>query len=310
MTDTSGSVAFLAADVPANWAAEPALYTDLNASATAGDGATVYPIFDPAETNSVQGVSIDGGHGAEMPVAWLYQLQDGTLGPASNATPANPIVARIAFWTDDDTCKVNINTAGAAAPWNEPRANSADDIAWAASQPALGEFAAYPGHPATTSLRVVLGGTATNAPMPAQLQQWLDLTPRYAAGGSLFGTQPTTAGQSVPVKTGRLYASLDELLFSDALTSAGPARGQSARHRVAHRRAAAQRRPLRAHRAQHRAGDHAARRAARRALARRRRHVLRGGRRLTATDRAIMSAATLGTRDYFFQRRQCALGAR
>ncbi len=76
---------------------------------------------------------------APMPVRWIYVLKDGTLtaptpltGSATAATGLiaswgtvgasktktgvptkdNPIVGRIAFWTDDDTCKVNINTAG------------------------------------------------------------------------------------------------------------------------------------------------------------------------------------------------------
>jgi hypothetical protein len=77
---------------------------------------------------------------APMPVRWVYVLRDGTLtaptplsSPASGTTglqasfsgagtasspsqgiptQANPIVGRIAFWADDDTCKVNINTAG------------------------------------------------------------------------------------------------------------------------------------------------------------------------------------------------------
>jgi uncharacterized protein (TIGR02600 family) len=76
---------------------------------------------------------------APMPVRWIYVLKDGTLTvpapltqPASGTsglvaiwstagtrksktgvpTRSNPIVGRIAFWTDDDSCKVNINTAG------------------------------------------------------------------------------------------------------------------------------------------------------------------------------------------------------
>jgi hypothetical protein len=66
---------------------------------------------------------------ATMPVRWLYMLKDGTLvgakekgdGDADLIVPSgktkmvdgkpNPIVARVAFWTDDDTAKVNINTA-------------------------------------------------------------------------------------------------------------------------------------------------------------------------------------------------------
>jgi len=77
------------------------------------------------------------GNDAPMPVRWIYVLKDGTLtapppiGTASGdsglkadwtagvdgtktgiPTKANPIVGRIAFWTDDETCKVNVNTAG------------------------------------------------------------------------------------------------------------------------------------------------------------------------------------------------------
>jgi hypothetical protein len=68
-----------------------------------------------------------------MPVQWLYVLQDGTM-TVPNSTPdasgnysfassapsvTNPIVGRIAFWTDDETCKVNINTAGADGVMND-----------------------------------------------------------------------------------------------------------------------------------------------------------------------------------------------
>ena len=56
-----------------------------------------------------------------MPVKWLYVLHDGKIvspTTATNSTLAipgvtkdNPVTGRIAFWTDDETCKVNINTA-------------------------------------------------------------------------------------------------------------------------------------------------------------------------------------------------------
>jgi hypothetical protein len=131
LVDRSGSLGFLATDVPANWSSTPAQYTDLNTPAQTAGGETIYPILDPAATNSatgVIGVSVDAPHDVEMPVAWLYQLQDGTLGPTSGGSAANPIVARIAFWTDDDTCKVDINTAGCGSPWNTPRVNSTDDV--------------------------------------------------------------------------------------------------------------------------------------------------------------------------------------
>ena len=51
MTDTSGTISFLAGDVPADWnsAANANLYTDLNApqQMPAFLGATIYPILDP-----------------------------------------------------------------------------------------------------------------------------------------------------------------------------------------------------------------------------------------------------------------------
>ena len=62
-----------------------------------------------------------------MPVRWIYVLQDGSLiapdaGGTTTATftsnngspvpkATNPIVGRIAFWSDDETSKLNLNTA-------------------------------------------------------------------------------------------------------------------------------------------------------------------------------------------------------
>ena len=287
MTDTNGTVAFMATDVPSNWSSEPTLYTDLNSPVQTVSGQTVYPIFDPSATNTVQGVSIDAPNTQQMPVAWLYQLQDGTLGPAGNATAANPIVARIAFWTDDDTSKININTAGYGASWNTPRVNSAADIAAGNEQPAQGEYSAYPGHPATTSLNVVFG--STNAPSLAQEQQWLGLTPRYTWGGSQFGTQPTTPGETVPMVTGHLYASLDELLFS-ATNSASRLTNS-----ITPQQLEAARFVLTAHSV---APETTLLGEPRVAIW----PVADSFARTTATDRAIMTAATVGTRNYFFQR--------
>ncbi|MEY5010214.1 MAG: Verru Chthon cassette protein [Verrucomicrobiota bacterium] len=67
---------------------------------------------------------------ARMPVRWIYMLKDGTLtapeagtkpgevrwtasmDPLLRPTKDNPVVGRMAFWTDDETSKVNINTSG------------------------------------------------------------------------------------------------------------------------------------------------------------------------------------------------------
>jgi uncharacterized protein (TIGR02600 family) len=228
MIDSSGSLAFLAADVPADWnsTANQGVYTDLNAPVQPLLGSAIYPILDAGATTSVTGLSADAGHEVEMPVAWLYELQDGTLGAASAATAANPIVGRIAFWTDDETSKIDLNTAGELSAWNTPRTTSSDDTGWAATQPASGEFERYPGHSGGVSLDVLFGAGAKSQPPPDQTadltsDQLLALTPRYNSGGSEFGTQTTTASSSVAAKTDRLYGSVDELSFASGLTSAG-----------------------------------------------------------------------------------------
>ncbi len=72
---------------------------------------------------------------APMPVRWLYVLQNGTLVPGvasgtpctvtvAGASSSNPIVGRVAFWTDDDTCKLNVNTAADGSYFDTPRFSS------------------------------------------------------------------------------------------------------------------------------------------------------------------------------------------
>jgi uncharacterized protein (TIGR02600 family) len=111
-----------------------------------------------------------------MPVKWLYVLRDGTIGPASLGTEENPIVGRTAFWADDDSCKLNINTAAEGTYWDTPSVGAMQDcgpylkstgdipgtnnpygLNLAGSQPVRNEFQRYPGHPATTCLSPVLG---------------------------------------------------------------------------------------------------------------------------------------------------------
>jgi uncharacterized protein (TIGR02600 family) len=289
MVDASGTLGFLASDVPADWSTRPNEYTDLNAPALTTTGTltqSIYPILDPAALTSVPGISSDSGHNVEMPVAWLYELQDGTLGPASNGTAANPIMARIAFWADDDTSKININTAGVGSPWNTPRVNSTDDVAWSTTQPAVGEFSAYPGHSAMTSLAAIFSGLTP--------QQLLGLTPRYAWGGSQFGAVATTAGETVPVKADRLYASLDELAFS----STANASGQRLANPITATQINAARFVLTAHSQSPETTLLGEPRIAIWPIAD---ATSTAAPRITAADRAIASAATVGTRAYYFQ---------
>ena len=201
---------------------------------------------------------------APMPVRWIYVLKDGTLttptplsAPAPTgsdiglkanwanignplATPStgvpskeNPIVGRIAFWTDDDTCKVNINTAGgyvadesgtpdykkasksvpetnpafiAGSFWDTPRVQTYFDRGisgtpakfrggLASSQPVRNEFQRYPGHPATTSLGLVMKGLIPSGAAGKAFTSELlyQMTPRLTPGASQGGSKQLVA---------------------------------------------------------------------------------------------------------------------
>ena len=252
-----------------DWATQPALFTDLNAPVSG-----VYPIVDPTALGSVEGFSVvstgstspvvNGGNAAPMPVKWLYVLKDGSLtapsGPGTSGSmaswsglssslnykkpsAANPIVGRIAFWTDDETCKVNINTA-CGAPWDIntntasykvsqalagvtytvplpgnywdiPVTSAAQEKNLAYSQPWAGEYQRYPGHPATVSYAGVFKSnfSANN------MYDVTSLTPRYygtsASVGSWWGRTITTGtATALYRKIDRLYANVGEFLFT------------------------------------------------------------------------------------------------
>lgn len=233
-------------DYSAQWA-------DLNAPAITADGTPVFPIADPraksgnsAEsvvgfdyTNGVSGVVLPPGSGTSddqrlpMPVRWMYVLEDGTLvtPPAGGsgasisvggATRANPIAGRIAFWTDDDTSRININTAAGdawdASPgafWDTPRAETPFERSLAEHQPARGEYQRFPGHPAGVYLSAVFRDL-TRADIGT-------VAPRVEDGGSEGGTRTTAEAQILVPDEDRLYASVDELLYRPLRTASSPA---------------------------------------------------------------------------------------
>lgn len=240
--------------------------------------------IDLPDTRGVAGFGDDSGREARMPVRWLYVLKDGAVtapegvsadgktvtwsskgGNAASAVPRkdNPIVGRVAFWTDDDSTKININTAGgdtddipspytrerfAGSYWDTPHFTSGFDAGMtngkgavisgggglANCQPAQHEYQRYPGHPATTSLGMVFGKLLTS-------EQIFQLTPRITpstpvgvspVSGSLGGTRRSRGfalkggvlGEdegALDIKTDRLYATVDELCFSDAKRNGG-----------------------------------------------------------------------------------------
>ena len=228
-----------------DWAGKPAIFTDLNAPVVSGT-TTVYPIVDP--TAVVEGFSLSvtdnpaattGGISANplpMPVKWIYVLKDGTLtapvdgdkvalwtGAPTYKTPSatNPIVGRIAFWTDDESCKLNLNVASEPTTWDTPRAVTKQDLNFGKFQPANKEFQRYPGHPFMNSLSPVFFPSTDPSHRvlltAAQKKAIYDLIPRVAWGGSQDATVAVTntAGTAtVTPDSDRLFANVDEALFT------------------------------------------------------------------------------------------------
>lgn len=152
-----------------------------------------FEVLDP----KVAKVQSDSPNELPMPVKWMYQLRNGNYAIATphpsggvqltditgaSIAADNPPVARFAFWTDDESSKVNINTASEGTPWDTPFCNTFYSAGarpavspsspapppvdpgshfyeadFEKSQPAQHEYQRYPGHPATTCLSTVLG---------------------------------------------------------------------------------------------------------------------------------------------------------
>lgn len=228
----------------ANWDNQSNLFADLNEEVNGS-----FPILDPASLpgndDAVSGLSLTGEGEASfydeeeesiaMPVKWLYVLQDGTMAAGAGngsgsvtvpgASASNPIVGRIAFWTDDESSKVNVNTAGGDV-WPEGEFASNDHAgtfhdtprfstqfeygALDLGQPFRNEFQRYPGHPATTYLSAVFPG--------ATGEQLGEILPRFQWGGTKGGTvrlskSGMSALQVLETDRDRLYATVDELIF-------------------------------------------------------------------------------------------------
>jgi hypothetical protein len=156
--------------------------------------------------------------GVSMPVRWLYLLKDGTLATAKASDSAGDIevivpqgkektpqgepnlpVARIAFWTDDESAKLNINTASEGTFWDTPIGNSQNGLPAGATykpnpsfiyehdlaemQGAQKEFQRYPGHPATTCLSTIFGRQllrldSVQGDRPLMVEEIAKLSPR------------------------------------------------------------------------------------------------------------------------------------
>lgn len=223
---------------------------------------------DSVSSNDL-GVKLTGGQETwrlPMPVEWLYVLKDGSVGtvaqPAGGVgnwvsvgnlqpTEINPIIGRVGFWTDDECCKININTAGEPGYWNSPTALHDRERHWADSPPAIFEYQRYPGHPATVALSSVFApGFNPNTYFPSGYppanltfkNSIYDFVPQLAAGGTndgqlpfypndmlLGASQQATPQLNVLVnniaasKTEPLFPSVDDAMF-DSRVSGGNSR--------------------------------------------------------------------------------------
>ncbi len=261
------SMGFLTTEIPANWRARPEEFVDLNEPVAKGTGANLvwrYPILNPDALGVVEGFSsqqtadatVAWNSKTSMPVRWLYVGRGGAL---SNSLQPDS-VGRIAFWTDDETCKVNINTASATASlatvttfppgtltagsdsllgysyWDLPYTQLLQDINMARAAPAQAEYQRYPGHPAGVNLLGVFSGTfaaLTESAQKTTLKNAFELFPAYKWGGSENGRIPWTLASTMTPLSGtnqknqRLYASVDELRFKATVT-APPLRDKNA----------------------------------------------------------------------------------
>jgi len=240
-----------------DWKSLPDLFCDINAPALLTSGDLVYPVADPAAAGVVPGFKLDIAPGYSnmdsaspennplpMPVRWLYILKDGQIATpesiggdgsvvftVSGPQPSeiNPVVGRVAFWTDDETCKVNINTAGYAkndsnywSYWDTPSTETQDESDYLSSaQPWTNEFLRYPGHPATTGLNIVFDDLNLTA------EQVAKLTPRYVRGGTDGGTvrvttSPSKTDTDALLKNQRLYPTTDEFFYDPVRAIANP----------------------------------------------------------------------------------------
>jgi uncharacterized protein (TIGR02600 family) len=191
-----------------------------------------------------------------MPVQWLYVLQNGAItapagsdgsvahwknitDPNSPVKPSrdNPIVGRVAFWTDDETSKLNVNTASEGTFWDRSIGTTQGASPYSEQKlqnnmPIKGEYQRYPGHPAMTSLSPVLAGLIPSFGVPLsdtvssgdygnKLKRYYDLVPRVGEGGSQAGTRDTYTEKNkailenykIALDQDRLYSSIDELMF-------------------------------------------------------------------------------------------------
>jgi|GEM_PF-1160304 len=183
VSDAEELAASVTGDVPSNWAARPREYVDINAPSSGNE----YPILAPGTEAQAEGVALPDG--VTMPVRWWYVKKDGSFSPDADGE----VVGRVAWWTDDETAKLNVNTATEGSwyspPFNEreirdmPREGTAPSVPYA---PTTHEYNTMPGHPAATSLSVAMrSGVFPASYTDKQVARWLiEGSPHVRFGGT------------------------------------------------------------------------------------------------------------------------------
>ncbi len=140
----SGNVTDVTADASQPWLLPP----NLNIST----------FRDPSKhLISEQADATNAAEAIKMPVRWIYVRKDGALdlNAAPAFDPGNPVVGRYAYWTDDESSKVNYN------------------IAWGRDKKAVlgGTDLRAPGHPSKIELCALTNAPddATASPMTPQI---------------------------------------------------------------------------------------------------------------------------------------------
>ncbi len=236
----------LSSEVPSGWVGMTNEYVDLNrpvitkiVANAGGVTSTNFPIVDKVAVDVVEGFSVSGDaptssdNPLPMPVRWIYVLKDGSLATYSEASkPGAEAVGRIAFWTDDESCKVNLNTASDGVFYDAPIANTQEDHDLGLYQPMAQEYQRYPGHPAETSLAAIIPFLRDTTDLATRSQIAARLTPRIGWGGSEGGKKKAWSTKNPTVSDpDRLMVSTDEMVFARGTSDKSWADGSGNRHR-------------------------------------------------------------------------------
>ncbi|MGC1481970.1 MAG: Verru_Chthon cassette protein A, partial [Chthoniobacterales bacterium] len=256
-----------------------ARWADLNTPIVTSDGGSAVPVFPivnplasqliggdlPVEGFSIDSSRVDGivdsaadpeSARLPMPVKWLYLTATNVAapGPGGSETsvsvpgatgPASQVIGRVAFWTDDDTNKINVNTAGGdrwngyadtsdlagdgfGTFWDVPIGYSKLETDLARYQPWNREFQRYPGHPATVFLSAIFPNLT--AEQIANIVPRITYGDQTSASGSKSGTKGlgdessgSVAGLNrVELDEDRLYASLEEVIYNEDRSEQAP----------------------------------------------------------------------------------------